>query len=70
MLEHHAKPVKNTFNVSWISTIRYFELPADYTSNVGDQHEELELIFVEKGIFIEDSEDKKVILKAIRDKES
>lgn len=64
MLEHHAKPVKNTFNVSWISTIRYFELPADYTCNIGDRHEELELIFVEKGVFIEDSEDKKVILKA------
>ncbi len=64
MLELYAKPTKGIFNISWVSTIRYFELPSSYVWNIGEDHEELELIYVEKGVFIDDSEDEKVILKA------
>lgn len=64
MRELYAKQLKSILNISWVSTIRYFELPANYVYNVGEKHEELELVFVEKGVYVEDSEDEEVIIKA------
>ena len=46
-----------------IYKMRYFELPSTYTSNPGESHEPYEIILVEKGLFLDISEDPAVVMK-------
>lgn len=47
-----------------IYKMRYFELPSTYTSNPGESHEAYEIILVEKGVFLDISEDPAIVMKA------
>lgn len=52
-------------NIEKIYTIRYFELPARYTySHPFDEHEEYEIIYLEKGVYLDKSEEKDVTMHA------
>lgn len=54
----------NPLNIELINTVRHFELPARYIDNPGETHDEYELIYVEKGIFLDVSEDKPIVMHA------
>lgn len=43
--------------------MRYFELPSNYTHNPGESHEAYELIFLERGLFLDTSETPTVTMK-------
>lgn len=54
----------NPVNITRINTVRHFELPARYTSNPGEAHPEYEFLYVEKGVFIDKSEQEPVVMHA------
>lgn len=52
-------------SIEKIYTVRYFELPARYTYNHPlDEHEEYEIIYLEKGVYLDKSEEKDVTMHA------
>lgn len=49
--------------VDSVHKMRYFELPSNYIYNPGESHEAYELIFLERGLFLDTSETPTVIMK-------
>ncbi len=63
--DHEEQMPKKPIDINYIYTIRHFELPARYTHmHAHEKHEEYEMIYVEKGVFLDRSEDKDVVMHA------
>ncbi len=64
--DDHENPTPETpINIRSVYTVRHFELPARYNyDHPYDIHEEYELIYVEKGVFLDTSESKTVTMHA------
>ncbi len=61
---HKNNPPENELDISAVCTCRHFELPATYNNNPGEAHPEYELIYVEKGVFLDASEETPIELHA------